>query len=221
MTILLVLEDDAPIRQRLVRALSTESQFDVREAESIGAARRLLRQVTPDLLMTDLRLPDGHGTDLIREVHRSTPKVEILVITVLEDESTVVGAITAGASGYLLKDALPADIVETVRAVLNGHSPVSAGVARFILARMRGYRAETAEAPGHTEVATEQISLTTREIEVLWGIAKGLKYAEIAEELGLSHQTVPSHVKNIFRKLQVHNRSEAIFEACQQRLISL
>lgn len=218
---ILVLEDDEPIRRRLVRILGAEPDVTIIEAATLAEARQALCPVMPDVLIVDLQLPDGHAITLIADVCRRAPASDILVISVLADEASVVSAIEAGASGYLLKDALPADIVETVRNVRAGFSPLSPRIARFILDRLR---ATPATSNHSTRLPTRQGApdvLTPRELDVLWGIAKGLKYAEISRELGISTQTVASHVKNIFHKLQVSSRSEAVFEACQQQLIKL
>lgn len=125
------------------------------------------------------------------------------------------GAWTVGATGYLLKDAFPTDIAATVRELVAGHSPISASIARFIVRRTQN----NPEPPPGPALNTAR--LTPREIDILWGIAKGFSYAEIAHHLGLSRQTVPGHIKSIYRKLEVHNRDESVFEALQQGLIRL
>jgi DNA-binding NarL/FixJ family response regulator len=106
-----------------------------------------------------------------------------------------------------------------VRDLVAGHSPISASIARFIVRRTQGAAPNAAEPPPGPALNTAR--LTPREIDILWGIAKGFSYAEIASHLGLSKQTVPGHIKNIYRKLEVHTRSEAVFEAVQQGLIKL
>ncbi len=174
---ILLLEDDAPTLWRLQDAL-TSAGYQVRAAGTLAEARAALSEAAPKVLLTDLQLPDGHGVDLIRETRQRFPDTEIMVISILGDEESVISAITVGATGYLLKDAFPTDIAATVRDLVAGHSPISA-------------------------------------------IAKGFSYAEIAGHLGLSRQTVPGHIKSIYRKLEVHTRGEAVFEAVQQGLIRL
>src|SRR4051794_5886706 len=210
-TILLV-EDDAPTCWRLQDAL-VKAGYEVRSAGTLGEARSALSAAVPRVLLTDLRLPDGHGIELIRETRQRFPETEIMVISALGDEESVISAITVGATGYLLKDAFPSDIAATVRDLVAGHSPISASIARFIVRRTQGTSA-TAPALGTAK-------LTPREIDILWGIAKGFSYAEIADHLGLSRQTVPGHIKSIYRKLEVNTRGEAVFEALQQGLIRL
>ena len=212
----LLVEDDAPTRWRLHDALATA--FEVTSAATLAEARAALAtpdRVAPGVLLTDLQLPDGHGTELIREVRLRFPDTEIMVISILGDEESVISAITVGATGYLLKDAFPTDIAATVRDLVAGHSPISASIARFIVRRTQS----TPEPPPGPALNTAK--LTPREIDILWGIAKGFSYAEIASHLSLSRQTVPGHIKNIYRKLEVHTRGEAVFEAVQQGLIRL
>jgi DNA-binding NarL/FixJ family response regulator len=211
---ILLVEDDPPTLWRLKEALSGAG-FDVTAAATLAEARASLDQRVPRVLLTDLQLPDGHGIELIRETRRRFPDTEIMVISALGDEETVVSAITVGATGYILKDAFPTDIAATVRDLVAGHSPISASIARFIVRRTQSQ----AEPPPGPELNTAR--LTPREIDILWGIAKGFSYAEIADNLGMSRQTVPGHIKSIYRKLEVHTRGEAVFEAVQQGLIKL
>jgi DNA-binding NarL/FixJ family response regulator len=210
----LLVEDDAPTSWRLQDALS-KAGYKVKAAGTLAEARAVLSEGAPKVLLTDLQLPDGHGVDLIRETRQRFPDTEIMVISILGDEESVMRAITVGATGYLLKDAFPTDIAATVRDLVAGHSPISASIARFIVRRTQS----SAEPPPGPLLNTAK--LTPREIDILWGIAKGFSYAEIATHLGLSRQTVPGHIKSIYRKLEVHTRGEAVFEAVQQGLIKL
>lgn len=213
-TTVLLVEDDAPTAWRLQDALA-KAGYQVQAAGTLAEARAALAESAPKVLLTDLQLPDGHGVELIRETRARFPETEIMVISVLGDEASVIGAITVGATGYLLKDAFPTDIAATVRDLVAGHSPISASIARFIVRRTQS----SAEPPPGPAINTAK--LTPREIDILWGIAKGFSYAEIAGHLGLSRQTVPGHIKSIYRKLEVHTRGEAVFEAVQQGLIKL
>jgi DNA-binding NarL/FixJ family response regulator len=211
---ILLVEDDPPTNWRLKDALE-KSGFDVAAAMTLAEARASLQVRKPRVLLTDLQLPDGHGVELIRETRTRLPDTEIMVISILGDEESVISAITVGATGYILKDAFPTDIAATVRELVAGHSPISASIARFIVRRTQ----VSAEPPPGPQLNTTK--LTPREIDILWGIAKGFSYAEIASYLGMSKQTVPGHIKSIYRKLEVHTRGEAVFEALQQGLIKL
>lgn len=212
----LLVEDDAPTRWRLQDALGAGQEFVVTVAATLGEARASLVESAPRVLLTDLQLPDGHGLELIRETRQRHPDTEIMVISILGDEESVIAAIRQGATGYLLKDAVPTDIAATVRDLVAGHSPISASIARFIVRRTQ---TQPSAAPAPNALNTAR--LTPREIDILWGIAKGFSYADIAGHLGLSRQTVPGHIKNIYRKLEVNTRGEAVFEALQQGLIRL
>jgi DNA-binding NarL/FixJ family response regulator len=211
---ILLVEDDPPTNWRLKDALE-KAGFDVAAAMTLAEARASLEARKPRVLLTDLQLPDGHGIALIRETRARLPDTEIMVISILGDEESVISAITVGATGYILKDAFPTDMAATGRELVAGHSPISASIARFIVRRTQS----AAEPPPGPQLNTTK--LTPREIDILWGIAKGFSYAEIASHLGMSKQTVPGHIKSIYRKLEVHTRGEAVFEALQQGLIKL
>ena len=217
MIAVLLVEDDAPTRWRLQDALDAAQEFTVTAAATLAEARDSLAAAPPQVLLTDLKLPDGHGLELIRETRQRHPDTEIMVISILGDEESVIAAIRQGATGYLLKDAFPTDIAATVRDLVAGHSPISASIARFIVRRTQAQPPASSAAPH----ALNAVRLTPREIDILWGIAKGFSYADIAGHLGLSRQTVPGHIKNIYRKLDVNTRGEAVFEALQQGLIRL
>jgi DNA-binding NarL/FixJ family response regulator len=214
---ILIVEDDRLIRERVALAMRAKSDCIVVEAASLREARLAFADQHPDLILSDLRLPDGNAIDFLIEVRRAAPTAEILVISVLGDENTILSAISAGASGYLLKDALPADIYATAMDVLQGGSPMSPSIARLVVTYARAAQS------GRPVSKAIDLSdpLTPREMEVLWRIAKGFSYAQIAMQLAISANTVPSHVKAIFRKLRVDNRSSAVYEAVQYGIIRL
>lgn len=219
LTDILLVEDDAPTRERLCDALLAAGDFAVTSASNISEALATLSESMPRILLTDLQLPDGHGIELIRRVRRASPTTDIMVISILGDEESVIAAITAGATGYLLKDAFQTDVAATVRELAMGHSPISASIARYIVRRTQASLQPGPDVERRPSLNTAR--LTAREIDILWGIAKGFSYADIAEHLGLSRQTVPGHIKSIYRKLEVNTRGEAVFEAVQQGLIRL
>lgn len=211
---LLLLEDDQPIRERLTDALSAPGIFAVSSVANLAEARCFLEKEKPALIVADLQLPDGLSIDLLADVRERNPTTEILVISVLGDESTILAAISAGASGYILKDALPEDVHAAALDVMSGGSPISPSIARFIFKRIK--KEHSVESSEQSDRAP---NLTPRELDILWGIAKGMTYSEIAEHLGLSHHTVPSYIKNIYRKLQVETRGQAVYEALQFGII--
>lgn len=213
----LLIEDDVPIRERMAAALSAQGDLVIEQAGSLAEANAALdRGAPPALIVSDLRLPDGLAIVLLGNVRERFPATEVLVISVLGDEATILAAIAAGASGYLLKDALPEDIHKTALEVLGGGSPISPSIARYIVMRARDGQKNT-----NTQLHSQEIpKLTPRELDILWGIAKGFTYGEIANRLGMSRQTVPTHIKAIYRKLQVDNRGSAVYEAILHGLIS-
>jgi DNA-binding NarL/FixJ family response regulator len=215
----LLLEDDAILRERFADILKEwEGAELVMACACLSEAMQALRAREVDLLMTDPRLPDGHGTDAIRLLRRLHPAADAMVISVLADDETVINAIEAGAVGYLLKDADSLELVEAINDLRAGRSPISSSIARVLVRRM-GATAQSSPQEGMAQAKNPL--LTARESEILTGIAKGFTYAELADHLGISRQTVPGHIKNIYRKLAANNRSEAVFEASRRGLIRL
>ena len=210
-----VVEDEPATLKYLCEQVDATTQYQVCAAcSTLAQGKSAVEEYKPKVLLTDLGLPDGDGTALIAWTREKSPETEIAVVSILGDERSTVRAIQAGASGYLLKDGQSLDIGRTIDSLLRGDSPISTGVARHIIRSL--------QAPSKSEPSPQLpkgLSLTPREEEILWGIAKGLTYKELAVRLGISQQTVPSHIKNIYRKLQVHSRSEAIFEAVQMGII--
>lgn len=225
---ILLIEDDAPVRLRLARIISEWPGGKLIGAcGTLGDALQVIDNIPIDLLITDLRLPDGNGMQAIRLLRERQPAAEAMVISVLADDRTVIEAIEAGATGYLLKDSDPIDIVKAIDELLAGRSPISSTIARTIVRRL-GARdpSAAAAASGATWGSDAPLdpgapSLTPREMDILWGIAKGFTYGELAERLKISKQTVPVHIKHIYRKLQASNRSEAVYEASRRGLIRL
>lgn len=212
----LLVEDDAPVRERLASILRNWSGGElVASCATLATATEAIRANAIDLLITDLKLPDGHGVQAIRFLRSTHPGAEAMVISALTDDQTVIEAIEAGATGYLLKDSDPINVIDAIEELLEGGSPISSTIARTIVRRLGGRPAADApkEDPGQ--------QLTPREMDILWGIAKGFTYGELAERLEISKQTVPVHIKNIYRKLQANNRSEAVYEASRRGLIRL
>jgi DNA-binding NarL/FixJ family response regulator len=214
---IVLVEDDGPVRERFARIVGSWPQGKlVAACGTVAEASHAIADNAIDLLITDLKLPDGHGVELIRALRAAQPEAEAMVISALADDRTVIDAIEAGASGYLLKDSDPINITDAIAELLAGRSPISSTIARTIIRRLTNR--ETAPAPQN---APAEERLTPREMDILWGIAKGFTYGELAERLQISKQTVPVHIKNIYRKLEVNNRSEAVFEASRLGLIKL
>ena len=181
-----------------------------------------------DVLLTDLGLPDGSGLDVIRHAVRMRPHCEPLVISMFGDDENVLASIEAGAVGYLHKDSTPADIAQTILDMKAGASPISPMIARRVLAKYRALQAgaaapvpaASAASGSHAAPAVDRSLLSVREQEVLELFARGFSYAEIARLQQLSVHTVRTHVKNLYSKLAVHSKNEAVFEATQLGLLT-
>ncbi len=214
----LIVEDDAETRERLARAVSADPRLQLCDtAGNCADARLRFSAHSPQVVLIDLGLPDGHGAALIRELAAQQPETLFMVITVFGDETHVIEAIQAGASSYLLKDASAPQVARAIHEMLAGGSPISPGVARHLLQRMQAPVAGPAAEAPREEPASR---LSIRENDVLHLVAKGYAYAEIGNALGISINTVGSHVKQIYRKLAVSSRGEAVFEAMQRGLIN-
>lgn len=209
---ILLVEDDPAAREHLSGILASTGEFVVLSAGTLAGGIKALDS-NPDIVLTDIMLPDGSGLELIRSAMSKPTKPQIMVNSVLGDEESVLRAIRLGANGYILKDAYPRDILSAVRELLTGNSPISASIARHIVRQT--------QQSFDSSNGSASIKLTSRETDVLWGIAKGFSYSDIATHLNISSQTVPGHIKNIYRKLQVNNRGEAVFEAIQKGIINL
>jgi DNA-binding NarL/FixJ family response regulator len=206
----MLVEDDDETRERFAALLSRDERTCV--VESVGTGREALARVPavhPDVLLVDLGLPDMHGTQVIRHTLRLLPECDVMVISMFGDEGNVLASIEAGACGYVLKDVDAEALVARVLEVRGGGAPMSPGVARMVLARMRG-GAPPAPAPG---------GLTGREVEVLQLLARGYSYAEASARIGISVHTVGTHIKNTYRKLAVHSAAAAVMRAAELNLL--
>jgi DNA-binding NarL/FixJ family response regulator len=205
-----LVEDDDEARNRLVASIQSDSSLQLVGVYRDGAeALAGLAKSAPDVFLVDLGLPDLHGLELVRRIASQLPQCDILVITIFGDEESVIGALEAGARGYVLKGALERDIAADIRHLRNGGSPLSPVIARQVLKRL---------VPERTAPVSDGL-LTPRETEILDAIARGFSYAETAGLLHISVQTVHSHLKNIYKKLAVHSKTEAVFEADRRRLL--
>lgn len=213
----ILVENDAEVRLRLQRTL--EGLADI---HLIGAATTkreadlLIAQFPFQMLIADLDLPDGFGLDLIRKTAAEHPQVDIMVLADSNDDPHVVSAIESGATGYVLKDKFETNLVSAIRLLAAGGSPVSPSVAKSVLRALRTYTNHSIE---KNVTSLQPNPLSERETEILQLLAKGMSFSEIGEILTISPHTVTAHIKKIYRKLQVHSRGEAVYEAAQMGLI--
>ena len=208
---LLVVEDDRLLRESLLRAAAGAPDWRTLAADSIFAARQALTNHSIDAVFLDLGLPDGDGLPLIAEFRKANPLCEILVITVFAEERRVIRALEAGATGYILKADLADYTDRLVSIIESGGSPISPAIARSLINRLR---------PAATTTSDSSSPLSQRESQVLGLCAKGLRYNEIGEVLGVSVHTVNTHLKSVYRKMAVNSRAEAVFEARRSGLLN-
>jgi DNA-binding NarL/FixJ family response regulator len=202
----ILIADDHPLFRKGIRTiLGAIPDFEVvGEATTGQETAAAAATLQPDVILMDLQMPDGSGIVATREILQRTPEARILVVTLFEDDDSVFAALRAGARGYVLKDAEEEEIVRAIRAVAAGQAIFSPAVATRVL---------TYFAAPHHEDTRAFPSLTEREREILHLIAQGHSNPAIARQLSLSTKTVANHVSNIFSKLQVADRAEAIVRA--------
>ncbi len=213
-----IVEDDPGVCDALRQALQAAPDLEL--AVMVGTREdglALLQGPPADVLLVDLGLPDGSGIDVIQAAIQRWPACNIMVCTNFGDETHVIRSIEAGAAGYLLKDSSPAKMVDEIRSLANGGSPISPIIARQVLTRFRQGAPGRADAPEPT--ADPAALLSAREKEVLNFITKGFTTQEIARLMQLSHFTVRTFVRRIYSKLKVTSKAEAIYEARSQGIL--
>lgn len=222
----LIVEDDVPTRDFFADSVSRCGQLHlVAGVGTFDEARALIEDKSQaiDILLTDLALPDGNGLDLIRLAGRLRPSCESLVISMFGDEDSVLSSVEAGALGYIQKDFTPDNIAHTILEMKDGASPISPMIARRVLAKYRALhlvdQVPPAAAAGAPTGGLVRTLLSVREQEVLELIARGFSYAEISRLKSVSVHTVQSHIKNLYTKLAVHSKSEAVYEATRLGLL--
>jgi DNA-binding NarL/FixJ family response regulator len=203
---ILIAEDSAPFREGLHNLLqSVDSLEVVGEATSGQEAIQLARELQPDIVLMDVQMPGLNGIEATRQIVYTSPHISILMLTMFEDDESVFAALRAGARGYLLKGALKAEIVRAIQGVASGEAIFGPSIARRLM--------QYFSAPRPTAPPQAFPELTEREREILDLIAQHHTNIEIADRLSLSPKTVRNHVSNIFTKLQVIDRAQAIIRA--------
>lgn len=201
----LIAEDHPLFRKGMRVLLSNEDDFAVvGEAETGQDAIARSLDLMPDVVLMDLQMPGGSGIEATRAIAAASPTTKILVVTLFEDDDSVFAALRAGARGYLLKDTDEEEMLRAIRAVANGEAIFGPAIASRVL---------TLFAEGQTDRAPLFPTLTEREREILRLLTRGMRNAAIADALFLSPKTVANHLSNIFSKMQVADRAEAIVRA--------
>ncbi len=212
----LLVEDQSLVRSGLRILLSQEPDIRiVGEAGDGEEAVRLAADLKPELILMDIRLPKIDGIEAIRRIKQTNGAVEVLVLSAFDDDELVFQAIHAGASGYILKDITPENLVHAIRAVRAGMSAVHPGVARKLLERI----SSMSRGRSNGRAGIHSHGLTDREVEILVGIANGASPRELAARLFVSESTIKSHLRTIYRKMGVRDRSQAVAHAIRKGLV--
>lgn len=209
---IVLVEDDVRFSDMLAAAIDDAADMLlVTRVATVAAGSRLLQGPPADVLLVDLGLPDGSGVALIQSAREAWPHCDVMVYSVFGDEASVIRSIEAGATGYLLKDTPAPRMVEEIRHLREGGSPISPRIARHVLTRLR--HEPVMAAPQAGPAATQRppgMALSHREREVLAGITRGFTYDEIAQRMGITRHTVQTFVRRIYAKLEVNSKIEAI-----------
>jgi len=210
MPTVLIVDDDSRIRQA-ARLLLESTAFEiVGEGSSVDEARAALHSARPDVILLDLGLPDGSGIEVLELTRSATNRPVVIVLTVFDDDAHIFDALRAGAVGYLLKDEIVHRLVASVTEALEGGAPMSPSVARRVLQSFH----QPAAGPAEEE-------LTPRERDVVELIARGSTYIEVGRMLGVSTNTVRSHIRRAYEKLHVSSKTEATREALRRGIVKL
>ena len=205
-----IVEDEADVRERLAEMIQQDESFQLLNV-SANLADGLLALKThkPDILLTDLGLPDGSGVEIIKSINQHNLDCEAMVISGFQDEHNVFKALQAGAKAYILKHDKSQKITDAILAMMDGGAPISPVIARLMLQKFQQSK-PIIELPE---------ALTERQIKILKLVSQGFSSKEISEKLNISYYTVTTHIKNIYNKLQVNSRTEALHEALKLGLL--
>ena len=208
-----IFDDNKNIRESIMLLLKTVPGFEV-----VGSFPHVLdcvediRESKPDIVLMDIEMPGMSGIEAVKTIKKEFPHIQVLMQTVFEDDDRVFDSICAGASGYILKNHLNTKLVDAIKELQFGGSPMSPSIARKVLNKLQ-------QTPQLKPEAAPDYQLTPREKEVLSCIVNGLSYKMIADQLHISYETVRSHVKKIYEKLHVASLTEVVAKAINQRIV--
>lgn len=205
-----VVEDDAFFRSTITTLIEETAGFACKgEFPSVEDALDVLRDGdAPEIVLMDIGLPGMNGIEGVRRIKAISPATDIIILTIKEGDQEVFNAICAGANGYLLKNSSPDEIIEAVNEVVRGGAPMNAQIARKVLTMFTKFVTPEAD-----------YGLSSREKEILRLCVDGLTKRQIADKLFLAYYTIDTHMKNIYEKLQVHSRTEAVAKALKEKLL--
>jgi len=197
-----IVEDNDKLRETLARVLERAEGFHcLSHYGNAEDALKKLPQDKPEVVLMDINLPGMNGVECVRQLKVLLPQTQIMMLTVYEDTDNIFNALAAGATGYLLKRTTQVELLDAIRDVHRGGSPMTTHIARKVVQSLQRI------SPSATQPAAD---LSPREQEVLDCLAKGFLYKEIAEKLGISYETVHTYIRRIYEKLQVRTRTEAV-----------
>ncbi len=204
-----IIEDHPDFRKGLVSLLDATDGFEC--VDSFVSAEDGIAYLSgkEEVLLLDINLLNLSGIEAIPIIKNKFPQLKIIMLTIFDDDNNIMEAILAGADGYLLKNTSPLKILTALEESINGGSPMTASIAKKVLTLFKNY----------IPAKSENISLTKRETEILNLLVEGLDNSTIAEKLFISIQTVRNHIRNIYEKLHVHSKSQAVVKAIRQRII--
>ena len=206
-----IFEDNLELLKSLCKLLDNSAGFITAGAfPNANQIEHKIENTLPDIVVMDIDLPGLNGIEAVKIIHQKFPSIRILMQTVFDDSDKIFAAICAGASGYILKKVTPSKIVEALSETFNGGAPMTPSIAEKVL---NMFRLQSQNIPA------EKIDLSHREKEILTLLVKGKSYKMIAADCFISFDTVNSHIKNIYEKLHVHSKSEAVVKAISQKLI--
>jgi len=192
---------------------SNEIEFKYHAINGYELIKKLEKDHTVDAILMDIEMPVMNGIAATEIISNQFPQIKVIILTVFDDEDNIFNAIKAGAKGYLLKDETPDKIFEGIKSIMNGGAPMSPAIAAKSLEMLRNSDLVS------NQISEEKYTLSKRETEVLEQLSKGLDYNKIASNLFISPSTVRKHIENIYGKLQVHNKMQAVQKAIKHKLI--
>ena len=201
----LIYEDNSQLRASIEKLITFSNEFLLLNSfPNVIDVEKQVNELKPDVILMDIDMPGGiNGIDAVQKIRAFNQEVQIIMLTVFDDNKTVLEAISSGASGYLLKKNISEKLYDAMKEVLSGGAPMSPNVARMVIASMQKKRQDD-----------ENIyQLTPREKEILVALSEGISYKAMAAQFFISLDTVRSHIKNIYQKMQVHNQLEAVARA--------
>jgi DNA-binding NarL/FixJ family response regulator len=207
---IVVYEDNNNLRESLCNLITfSDNLLLLGNYPKADQIEEQVKELQPEVILMDIDMPGINGIEAVKKIRTFNQRVQIIMLTVFDDNRHVLDAICAGASGYLLKKYISDHLPEAIAQVLQGEAPMSRGIARMVIQSMQGT----------TKPVTNTYHLTSREKEVLGHLSKGNSYKLIAAHFDISLDTVRTHIKNIYEKLKVHSQVEAISKAANERLL--